>query len=184
MPDCCCWFLYGFCCLDCLWITKSVHGSYRYKDCNGPVSKAVPQVPPRDPVLLVDVGHVTTHRIVRFGLWTGIVHNGQDFAVFRGLRYLVPLIRNCNRRVRLGLIRQVEFISTQPVPCGLSLPLCGDCVSIAPSKLDTITYEQQLMDLFIQAESREEKLFVSALCQWAEGDRAHVRRCCEKRKTS
>lgn len=45
----------------------------------------MPQVPPRDPILFVDVRHVTTHRIVWSGLRAGIVHDGQDLVVFRGL---------------------------------------------------------------------------------------------------
>jgi hypothetical protein len=98
-------------------------------DSYRPIAKAVPEIPSGDPILLVDVV-VSAELIVVLRVWRGIVDDRQDFSVLRSLGNLVPLVW-CSRRVLLGLIGQVEWISTQGVPCGLGLLLTTQTMSVS-----------------------------------------------------
>lgn len=91
--------------------------------CREPVAKAMPQIPPGNPILFVDIGHVSAHVVVWLGMRTGVSHHRQDLEVLRGLRNLIPFVRGCHRRIRPGLICKVALISTQSISCGLSFPL-------------------------------------------------------------
>lgn len=75
-----------------------------------PVAEAVPEIPPCNPILFVDVRHVPTHFIVGPGLGTGIVHYGQNLEVLGGLRNLVPLERSCYGWVQSRVFRKVAVI--------------------------------------------------------------------------
>jgi len=72
--------------------------------CHKPVAKRMPEIPPCDPIFLIDIRHITTNQIVRSGLWLSSVDNCQNLHMLGRLRYLIPLVRRCYRRVGSRLI--------------------------------------------------------------------------------
>jgi hypothetical protein len=81
-----------------------------------PVTEAVPKIPPRNPVLLVDVGLILAQRVVVLRMRGRIVNDSQNLSVLRCLRDLIPLEWGLSRGVQPRLISQVCCIAAQTIP--------------------------------------------------------------------
>lgn len=75
-----------------------------------PVTEAMPEVPSRDPVLFVDMKHVTTDVIIRSCFRASIAYDHQNMQMFRRFRQLVPSIWFCYRGVCPRLLGQIVAV--------------------------------------------------------------------------
>ncbi|KAH8636544.1 hypothetical protein IG631_08379 [Alternaria alternata] len=92
---------------------------------NLPVAETVPKVPPRNPVLFIDLGPVTTHIIIRSRFGASIADNRQNLRMLGSFRYLVPSIWLCYGRVGSRLLGQAVVIRAQSVSSNHGFVLCA-----------------------------------------------------------
>jgi hypothetical protein len=62
------------------------------RDADRPVTEAVPEVPPRHPILLVDIRLVLAQGVVVLQLRPGVIGERQYLSVLRSLGYFIPLV--------------------------------------------------------------------------------------------
>jgi hypothetical protein len=89
-----------------------------------PVAETMPEVPPCNPVLFIDLGPVTTHVIIWSRLGASIADNLQNLRMLCSFRYLVPSIWLCHGRVSSRLLGQAAVIRAQSVSSKDGFVLC------------------------------------------------------------
>jgi hypothetical protein len=102
----------------------------RMHSFHGPVSKRVPEIPSRDPILFIHARPILANCIIWPRMGGRIADNGQDLTMLRCLRYLVPFVWLTGGWIGPGMVGQAVRVAAQSVSRSRGLVLHA-CIRLA-----------------------------------------------------